>query len=142
VRITHFSSWLYVDFPSDVPFSGLFYAMMRDRGVHIWEGRCWFLTTAHTDADLDFVFRAFVDTISEMQAADLLPAACLRRSPELDEAAMPKVGRPGSCPIPRDPGSTSRSRRSAHTMDDARPRLRPVDFDPFAALSDSAVSLP
>ena len=73
VRITHFSSWLWISFPSDVPHAGLFYAMMRDRGVHVWEGRCWFLTTAHTDADLELVFQAFCDTIAEMQAADLLP---------------------------------------------------------------------
>jgi glutamate-1-semialdehyde aminotransferase len=73
VRMTHFSSWLYVNFPSDVPHAGLFYAMMRDRGVHVWEGRCWFLTTAHTDADLELVFQAFRDTIAEMQAADFLP---------------------------------------------------------------------
>ena len=73
VRITHFSSWLYVNFPSDLPHVGLFYAMMRDRGVHVWEGRCWFLTTAHTDADLELVFEAFRDTIAEMQAADFLP---------------------------------------------------------------------
>lgn len=73
VRIGHFSSWLYISFPSDVPHAGLFYAMMRDRGVHVWDGRCWFLTTAHTDADLDLVFEAFRDTIAELQDADLLP---------------------------------------------------------------------
>jgi glutamate-1-semialdehyde aminotransferase/acyl carrier protein len=73
VRITHFSSWLNVNFPSDAPHAGLFYTMMRERGVHVWEGRCWFLTTAHTDADLDLVFQAFRDSIAEMQAADLLP---------------------------------------------------------------------
>ena len=39
VRIAHFSSWLYISFPSDVPHAGLFYAMMRDRGVHVWDGR-------------------------------------------------------------------------------------------------------
>jgi len=73
VRISHFSSWLCVDFPADVPHTGVFYAMMRDRGVHVWEGRCWFLTTAHTDADLELVFAAFRDTLAEMQAGDLLP---------------------------------------------------------------------
>ncbi|MDP8910325.1 MAG: aminotransferase class III-fold pyridoxal phosphate-dependent enzyme, partial [Chloroflexota bacterium] len=75
VRITHFSSWVYLTFPSDVPTAGLFFAMMRDRGVHIWEGRCLFLTTAHTDADLELVFQAFRDSIAELQAADLLPGA-------------------------------------------------------------------
>jgi glutamate-1-semialdehyde aminotransferase len=82
IRIAHFSSWLYINFPSDVPHAGLFHAMMRDRGVHVWEGRCWFLTTVHTDADLELVFDAFRDTIAEMQAADLLPGA----EPPLAEA--------------------------------------------------------
>jgi acyl transferase domain-containing protein/glutamate-1-semialdehyde aminotransferase len=73
VQITHFSSWLNVTFPGDVPYASLFFAMMRDRGVHIWEGRCWFLTTAHTDADLELVFQAYRDTIAELQAGDLVP---------------------------------------------------------------------
>ena len=74
VRLTQFSSWIWITFPSDVPYAALFYAMMRDRGVHIWEGRAWFLTTAHTVADLEFVFEAFRGTIAEMQAGDLLPS--------------------------------------------------------------------
>jgi acyl transferase domain-containing protein/glutamate-1-semialdehyde aminotransferase len=73
VRITHFSSWILVTFPSDVPYAGLFFAMMRDRGVHMWEGRCLFLTTSHTDADMELVFQAFRDSIAELQGADLLP---------------------------------------------------------------------
>jgi glutamate-1-semialdehyde aminotransferase/acyl carrier protein len=73
VRTTYFSSWIYVNFPSDIPHASLFHAIMRERGVHVWEGRCWFLTTAHTDADLEHVFGAFRDTIAEMQAGDLLP---------------------------------------------------------------------
>jgi len=73
VLIAHFSSWINVTFPSNIPHAGLFFAMMRDRGVHIWEGRCWFLTTAHADADLELVFEAFRDSIAELQAADLLP---------------------------------------------------------------------
>ena len=46
---------------------------MRDKGVHIWEGRCGFLTTAHTEEDLERVFVAFQETLAEMQAADFLP---------------------------------------------------------------------
>ncbi len=73
VRITHFSSWLWLEFSGDVSYSALFFAMMRDRGVHVWEGRCWFLTTAHTDADLERVFEAFRDSLAELQEGDFLP---------------------------------------------------------------------
>jgi acyl transferase domain-containing protein/glutamate-1-semialdehyde aminotransferase len=75
MRITHFSSWILVTFPGDVPCAGLFFALMRDRGVHMWEGRGLFLTTAHTDADLELVFDAFRASIAEMQGSDLLPGA-------------------------------------------------------------------
>ena len=46
------------------------FAIMRDKGVHIWEGRPCFLTLAHTDADLDRIVTAFSETLAEMQAAD------------------------------------------------------------------------
>ena len=88
--------------------------MMRDRGVHVWEGRCWFLTTAHTDADLDRVFAAFRETLAEMQAGDFLPGgaeppvAGARRGDD----AKGNVRR-GSCPIRSARASTSRSRRLA-----------------------------
>jgi acyl transferase domain-containing protein/glutamate-1-semialdehyde aminotransferase len=73
VRVTHFSSWFCFNFPQDVPYASLFYAYMRDKGVHIWEGRAGFLTTAHTEADIDRVVSAFKETIEEMQEAEFLP---------------------------------------------------------------------
>src|SRR5262249_46943353 len=73
IRITHFSSWFCFNFPPELPYASLFYAYMRDRGVHVWEGRAGFITTAHTDADLDNIVRAFRETIIEMQAAEFLP---------------------------------------------------------------------
>jgi glutamate-1-semialdehyde aminotransferase/malonyl CoA-acyl carrier protein transacylase len=73
VRLTHFSSWFCFNFPPDVPHTSLFYAWMRAKGVHVWEGRAGFLTTAHTDADLDHVCRAFAESIEEMQEAGFLP---------------------------------------------------------------------
>jgi glutamate-1-semialdehyde aminotransferase/acyl carrier protein len=75
VRITHFSSWFCFAFPHDVPFASLFFAYMRDRGIHIWEGRAGFITTAHSDADLERVLRAFRESIAEMQEAGFLPRA-------------------------------------------------------------------
>jgi acyl transferase domain-containing protein/glutamate-1-semialdehyde aminotransferase len=104
VRITHFSSWLMIQFPADVPNAALFFAMMRSRGVHVWEGRCWFLTTAHSDADLELVARAFRETLAEMQSGDLLPGgaeppmlgARRGRDPQGREAwFVPDPARPG-----------------------------------------------
>jgi glutamate-1-semialdehyde aminotransferase/acyl carrier protein len=73
VRITHFSSWFCFNFPAELLYASLFYAHMRNRGVHVWEGRAGFITTAHSDEDLDLVVGVFRETIAEMQAAGFLP---------------------------------------------------------------------
>ena len=56
-----------------MPNASLFYAYMRDKGIHIWEGRAGFLTTAHSEDDIARVVDAFKETLAEMQAADFLP---------------------------------------------------------------------
>jgi glutamate-1-semialdehyde aminotransferase len=74
VRVKHFSSWFMFDLPRDLPYPGVFFALMRYHGVHIWEGRPGFITTAHTDADLELVAKAFGNALDEMQRAGLMPA--------------------------------------------------------------------
>ena len=74
VSVTHFSSWFCFNFPHDLPLAPLFFAYMRNKGVHIWEGRPGFITTAHNDADLARVIDAFTETLVEMQQAGFLPA--------------------------------------------------------------------
>ena len=46
---------------------------MRERDVHIWEGRALILTTAHEQKDLDHVIDAFEQGIAELQRVNLLP---------------------------------------------------------------------
>lgn len=75
VRITHFGSWFCINLPHDLPLASLFFAFMRAKGMHLWEGRPAFLTLAHTDADLELAINAFRETLAEMQAADFLPGS-------------------------------------------------------------------
>jgi len=85
VHIEHFSSWFCINFAPGLPLAGVFFAAMRDRGVHIWEGRPCFMTLAHSDADLEHVVKAFRATLEEMQAATFLPA------PVLAEPSPPRL---------------------------------------------------
>jgi acyl transferase domain-containing protein/glutamate-1-semialdehyde aminotransferase len=73
VRVTHFGSWFCFNFPHDLPLASLFFAYMRAKGMHLWEGRPGFLTLAHSDADVERVITAFKETLAEMQTADFLP---------------------------------------------------------------------
>lgn len=73
IQIPHFASWMCFQFPQDVPYASLFWAYMRAKGIHMWEGRPSFLTTAHTEADIQLVLQAFKETIVEMQRGGFLP---------------------------------------------------------------------
>jgi len=75
ISVTHFASWFYFHLPPELPAGSLFFAYMRHKGVHIWEGRPGFLNTAHTAADLERVLAAFDETLAEMQAAGFLPTS-------------------------------------------------------------------
>jgi amino acid adenylation domain-containing protein len=73
-RIHHFASWFYFTFHSDARLGSLLYYAMREKGIHIQEGYPCFLTTAHSDADLEAVEAAFRETVDEMQRSNALPS--------------------------------------------------------------------
>jgi len=75
VSITHFSSWFCFNLPGQLPLASLFFPFMRSKGIHIWEGRPGFISTAHTDDDLNRIVEAFSQTLLEMQQAGFLPSA-------------------------------------------------------------------
>ncbi|WP_395089172.1 amino acid adenylation domain-containing protein [Armatimonas sp.] len=51
---------------------GLLHYHLRLRNVHIWENRPSFLSTEHTDADLDFILDAFEQSCAAMAAGGFL----------------------------------------------------------------------
>ncbi|WP_245430834.1 non-ribosomal peptide synthetase/type I polyketide synthase [Rhodoplanes roseus] len=53
----------------------LFYNQLVARGVYVWEGRTCFLSTAHTDADLDHVAAAVLDSARALREAGLMRSA-------------------------------------------------------------------
>lgn len=67
-QLPHFASLFYVR-SGDFPHSGLLYALLRHRGIHIWEGRPCFLGTAHSAADIAKVVAAFHESLAELKAA-------------------------------------------------------------------------
>ena len=71
IRIESFGSIFYFGFPPEERFGSLFYYFMRDRGVHVREGFPCFLTTAHSDEDIERTYQAFKESALEMLAAGL-----------------------------------------------------------------------
>ncbi|MEH2049307.1 aminotransferase class III-fold pyridoxal phosphate-dependent enzyme [Nostoc sp.] len=72
--VYNFGSLFMVKPLPEFPYGDLLYYLLRDKGIHIWDHRPCFLTTAHSEADLALVMAAFKETIAEMQAAGFLSA--------------------------------------------------------------------
>lgn len=72
-RIHHFASWFYFTFDNDARLGSLLYYAMRERGIHIQEGYPCFLTTAHSQTDLETIESVFRETVEEMQQSSALP---------------------------------------------------------------------
>ena len=69
MRVVHFGSLFRFAFSSNLEL--LFYHLMV-RGVFIWEWRNYFLSTAHTDADVDFIVQAVKDSVLAMREGGFL----------------------------------------------------------------------
>jgi amino acid adenylation domain-containing protein len=68
-EVTQFSSLIQVGSPADQKLAGLFFYLLRDRGIHIYENRAFVMTTSHTDEDLDRLVKAFRESLAEMHRA-------------------------------------------------------------------------
>jgi glutamate-1-semialdehyde aminotransferase len=73
IEIAHFSSYFYINYPHESPYASLIFYLLREKGVHVWDHRPCFFTLSHSDADIEFVIRAFKDTVAEMQMIGFLP---------------------------------------------------------------------
>ena len=72
LEIRHFASLWKIFFTAEQPFGELLFTMMRDRGVHIWDGFPCFFTTAHEPAHIAMVMKACQESVLEMQEAGFL----------------------------------------------------------------------
>lgn len=71
-EVPRFTSVWYLRPQPEFKFSALFFALLRHRGLHIWENRPCFLSTAHTDADIDQVVTVFRESVAEMERAGFI----------------------------------------------------------------------
>jgi hypothetical protein len=64
---------MYFGIPLEVRFGGLLFYLLREKGVFILEGFPLYLTTEHSDSDLNHIVRAFDESIAELQHCGLMP---------------------------------------------------------------------
>ena len=69
----NFGSLFKITMLQDLPYGELLFYWLREQGIHIWDHRPCFLTTAHSDADIAFALKAFKQSVTQMQEAGFLP---------------------------------------------------------------------
>ena len=72
-RFPNFKSLLFLRHIGEEKYANLLFFHLREKGVFLLEGFPCYLTTAHTDADIDYVISAFRESIAEMQEAGFFP---------------------------------------------------------------------
>ena len=73
LKVEWFSSWFRITPTKHVPYGELLFYLMRQKGVHIYDGFPCFLTMAHTDPDVDFMISACQESLRELQDIGLVP---------------------------------------------------------------------
>lgn len=80
IRVVHFGSLFRFVFSEEIKLADLFFYHLLEKGVYTWEGRNCFLSTAHTEQDIDKIISAIKEAASEMRAGGFIPE---RTSPVL-----------------------------------------------------------
>jgi iturin family lipopeptide synthetase A len=73
LHIEQFASLFWIRMDPKLKYANLLYFLLRDKGIHIFDGRLFFLSTAHSEGDIQALIVAFKDSIREMQAIGFLP---------------------------------------------------------------------
>ncbi|MEP4078997.1 amino acid adenylation domain-containing protein [Haloferula sp.] len=73
ISMVNFNSQMYLRIGDDAKHGNLVFYHLRKRGVFAMEGLPFYLTAAHTDADVDFVIRVFEESIAELQDGGFFP---------------------------------------------------------------------
>nr|QEO74754.1 Beta-ketoacyl synthase [uncultured bacterium] len=72
-QVTHFASLFRFSFGRELKYPELFFFLLAHKGIFTWEGGNYYLCTAHTDEDVEYLIRAVIDSIEELREAGFLP---------------------------------------------------------------------
>ncbi|MCY7359050.1 MAG: aminotransferase class III-fold pyridoxal phosphate-dependent enzyme, partial [Rudanella sp.] len=73
MSVVHFGSLWKIKWSEDVPYGELLFTLMREKGIHIWDGFPCFMTEAHTDAELEMIVHRFIESVEELTKATFFP---------------------------------------------------------------------
>ncbi len=72
IYAARFGSLWKIKFKEEIPYSDLLFTLMREKGIHIWDGFPCFLTEAHDAADVKTIIDKFGESVDELLGAGFL----------------------------------------------------------------------
>ncbi len=73
LEVRHFASVWKTFYTAEQAHGDLLFYLLRDRGVHIYDGFPCFMTASHGEAELRLIVEAFTGAVAELQEAGFLP---------------------------------------------------------------------
>ena len=86
IQVAHFGSLFYFMFKRNMDL--LFYHML-EKGIHVWEGRTNFLSTAHTDEDITRIIQVVQESIEALREGGFLPERPINPPPSGSPPSSP-----------------------------------------------------
>ncbi|MDF5715457.1 MAG: aminotransferase class III-fold pyridoxal phosphate-dependent enzyme [Rhizonema sp. NSF051] len=80
IKVVHFGSLFR--FNCQTQLSNLLFYHLLEKSIYVWEGRTLYLSTAHTDEDIEQVVLAVKESVVEMQEGGFLPSEDISRNSE------------------------------------------------------------
>lgn len=72
IKITYFGSLWRLKFLEEIPYSELLFVLMREKGIHIWDGFPCFMTNAFLEEDIKRIKTVILTSVNELVAAGFL----------------------------------------------------------------------
>jgi amino acid adenylation domain-containing protein len=69
-----FGSLWKLKWKEEHPYTELLFTLMREKGIHIWDGFPCFITDAHTVEEVDTIVEKFGESVIELVSAGFLPS--------------------------------------------------------------------
>jgi amino acid adenylation domain-containing protein len=116
IHVESFASMWIVKFDRDFAFGPLLFFHLRARGIHAWDNRLFFLSTAHEEADIARFESAFRESVLALKAAGFFNRAIVAPTDGSISLPLTKAQR-GLVALARTSSDASRAYNESSALD-------------------------
>jgi glutamate-1-semialdehyde aminotransferase len=98
MHVRSFGSLFRLNFSHEANFGNLLFYHLLNQGIHLWEGRNCFLSTAHTDEDIRYIVQTIKQCLEELRKGDFIPCGDGRANTVQTPTAGLAAGKEGRKP--------------------------------------------